>query len=67
MSVKLEGIKKRYAPKDSDEVKCDVHGTVTTWGELDSIQQLAVEEGLDTVAGVPCLLLPRRKAEEKGK
>lgn len=58
MSVKLVGVKKRYAPKDSDEVKCETHGTVTTWGKLNSLQRLAVEEGLDTTDDLPCLLLP---------
>lgn len=59
MAVKLEGVRKLYHPKPDDEVKCDVHGTITTWGALDPIQQLAVESGLDTVADSPCLLAPR--------
>lgn len=58
MAVKLEGIKKPYNPKDTDEVRCETHGVVTTWGALDAIQQLAVEEGLDTAADHPCLLAP---------
>lgn len=56
MSVRLEGIKKRYNPKDTDEVKCEVHGTVTTWGKLSAMQRLAVEEGLDSNADRRCLL-----------
>lgn len=63
MSVKLVGIKKRYEPKDTDEVRCDIHGLVTTWGALDSIQRLAVEEGLDTMDDLPCIL--RQKAERE--
>ena len=59
MSVKLVGQKRRYHPKDSDEVKCLLHNCVTTWGKLDSIQKLACEEGLDTTEDLPCLLLPR--------
>lgn len=47
---------KRYTPKDSDEVRCDVHGTVTTYGDLDPIQRLALSEGLDTISGLKCLL-----------
>ncbi len=58
MSVKLKGIKKRYDPKDSDEVKCETHNFVTTWGDLDPIQRLAVEEGLDTTEDLPCLCSP---------
>lgn len=56
MALKLEGFKKPYHPKDSDEVKCLIHNLTTTWGELSSIQQLAVEEGLDTTEDLPCLL-----------
>jgi hypothetical protein len=58
VSVKLEGRKRPYNPKPSDEVKCEVHGVVTTWGALNGIQQMAVESGIDTVAEMPCLLLP---------
>ena len=60
MRVKLEGLKKPYAPKDEDEVRCDTHNLVTTWGALDPIQQLALAEGLDTTEDLPCLLAPRR-------
>jgi hypothetical protein len=59
MTVKLEGCKKPYHPKDSDPVECHVHGVKTTWGALDAIQRLAVEEGLDTSDDLPCLLAPR--------
>lgn len=59
MSVKLVGKRKPYHPKDTDEVRCEAHGIVTTWGALDSIQRLAVEEGLDTRDDLPCLLAPR--------
>lgn len=58
MTLKLEGRRKPYTPKDTDEVRCDVHGIVTTWGELSPIQRLAVEEGLDTVPELACLLAP---------
>jgi hypothetical protein len=54
--VKLVGQKKPYHPKDSDEVRCDTHNMVTTWGALDPIQRLAVEEGIDTIESSPCLL-----------
>ncbi len=63
MSVKLQGIKKRYNPKDTDEVKCEAHGLVTTWGDLDWFQRLAVEEGLDTTNDLPCLLAADRKVK----
>lgn len=56
--IKLEGIKKPYHPKDSDEVRCDSHGVVTTWGALSSIQRLALESGIDTADHLPCLLAP---------
>jgi hypothetical protein len=59
MAVKLEGVKGRYNPKDSDEVRCETHGVVTVWGALDQIQRMACEEGLDTTADLPCLLLPK--------
>lgn len=48
MSVKLVGRRKRYEPKDSDSVHCELHDFTTTWGELDSIGRLCVEEGLDS-------------------
>jgi hypothetical protein len=54
--VKLEGTCEPYTPKDTDEVKCEIHGVVTTWGALNPIQQLAVEEGLDTLDNLPCIL-----------
>ena len=47
-------------PESQHVVRCLVHGTVTTWGALDPIQQLAVEEGIDTMDDLPCLLLPTR-------
>jgi hypothetical protein len=53
--VRLEGGKK-YDPKDSDEVKCEVHNFTTTWGALSGLQQLAVEEGLDTTPDLRCIL-----------
>ncbi len=58
MSVKLVGIQKRYEPKDSDEVRCELHNVTTTWGALNAIQRLACEEGLDTSEDLPCLLSP---------
>lgn len=57
--MKLEGRRGNYRPKDTDEVVCNSHGIVTTWGALDSIQRLALEEGLDTVDELPCLLTPK--------
>lgn len=67
MSVKLEGVDDPYEPKDSDEVRCEIHGVVTTWGALTPIQQLAVKEGIDTIESLPCMLLPenRRESDEK--
>lgn len=62
MMVRLEGSSKPYCPRDSDEVRCDTHGVVTTWGKLDAIQQLAVEEGLDTSPELECLLSPNRSS-----
>ena len=59
MAIKLEGVKKPYEPKDTDEVRCETHGVVTTWGALDPIQRVACEEGLDTTQDLPCLLAPR--------
>jgi hypothetical protein len=32
------------------------HGYKTTWGELDALQRVALEEGLDTVPHLPCIL-----------
>lgn len=58
MRIKMED-GTRYAPKDGDEVKCREHGTVTTWGALDPIQQLALSEGLDTSPDSECLLKPK--------
>jgi len=59
MSVKLVGVKRKYHPKDTDEVRCEEHGTVTTWGVLSPIQRLCLEEGLDTKDR--CLLSPSEK------
>jgi len=60
MRIKLEGIKRPYTPKDGDEVRCETHNVTTTWGALDPVQQLALSEGLDTTADLPCLLRPKR-------
>jgi len=46
---------------DETEIKCDTHGLVTTWGDLDDIQRLAVEEGIDVLDDMPCLLHPSRR------
>lgn len=59
MSIKLEGRRKAYAPKDTDEIRCDIHNFVTVWGKLNAIQRFAVEEGIDTVDDLPCLLVPK--------
>jgi hypothetical protein len=64
MAVRLEGLSKLYHPKDSDEVRCEVHGIVTTWGDLDSFQRMACEEGLDTVPELRCLLAPKQNGQE---
>ena len=58
MALKLKGSRKPYHPKDTDEVKCGTHGTVTTWGALNPIQRIALENGIDTVDDLPCLLAP---------
>lgn len=50
MKILLENGKK-MTPKKDDEVRCESHNFITTWGNLDPIQQLAVEPGLD-IAGV---------------
>lgn len=49
----------RYTPKDTDEVRCEAHSIVTTWGALDAIQQLAISAGLDTTADLPCIMAPK--------
>ncbi len=49
----------RYTPKDADEIKCDAHNFVTTWGALDEIQRLAISEGLDTTDDLPCIMASR--------
>ena len=61
MTVKLEGQCIPYIPKDSDEVVCHSHGIVTTWGALSPIQQLALEEGIDTTDDLPCMLAPENR------
>lgn len=60
MAVKLEGVRKPYEPKDTDEVTCDLHGLVTTYGALGPIQRLALEAGLDVDEAMTCLLAPER-------
>lgn len=57
-ALRLEGRSRPYYPKDADEVRCESHGVVTTYGALSPIQRLALEEGLDTVDDLPCLLAP---------
>lgn len=54
--MKVEGRDEPFEPKDSDIISCDVHGVFTTWGKLDPIQRLAVEEGIDTGPEFTCLL-----------
>jgi hypothetical protein len=46
------------ARNEKEEVRCKVHGTVTTWGALNWIQRLAVDEGLDTEVGHRCVMSP---------
>lgn len=48
-----------YRPKDTDEVRCNLHNFITTWGALDTIQKLAVASGLDTDVDSPCICEPR--------
>lgn len=43
--------------RDEMEVRCEEHGVVTTWGELDWVGRAAIEEGIDTMPDMPCLLL----------
>lgn len=43
-------------PQSEHVVVCEIHGTRTTWGELNAFQQLVVEDGIDTAADMPCLL-----------
>ena len=58
MAVRLRGTRKPYEPKDTDEVRCDIHGFVTTWGAMGPLQRLALESGLDVAEGDACLLMP---------
>lgn len=44
-----------FEPLPSHSVTCDSHNYTTTWGDLDPIQQLAVESGLD-IEGPRCIL-----------
>lgn len=57
--MKVEGRDEPFEPQDSDVIVCEVHGVTTTWGQLDAIQRLAVEEGIDTEPGLTCLLVKR--------
>ena len=70
MSIKMED-GTRYTSKDGDEVICETHGTVTTWGALDGIQQLAVSENICTSPELECLLSPpavkRKVKNDPGK
>jgi len=54
MSLILEN-GQTFEPLAEYEVRCKEHGFVTTWGQLDPSQQLAVEEGLD-ITGSKCIL-----------
>jgi hypothetical protein len=58
MSRVTLGNGKKYRPKPDDEVRCEQHGTVTTYGKLSWIGRLALEEGLDSAG--ECLLLDKR-------
>jgi hypothetical protein len=60
MAIRFIGERKAYTPKDTDEVRCELHGVVTTWGALDGIQRMALEAGLDADEALPCLLAPVR-------
>lgn len=58
MKLTLESGEK-YQPKPDDEVRCESHGVVTTYGKLSWLGKIALESGLDTNYG-ECLLLDRR-------
>ena len=60
MQLKFQGRKKLYSPKDADVVRCEVHGTATTWGAMDEIQRLALSEGIDTCPDMPCLIASKK-------
>lgn len=49
----------RLCMKDNDEVRCGTHGVVAIWRDLTPIQRLAVEEGIDALDDMPCLLEPK--------
>lgn len=58
MSLRLEGVKEPYEPTPDDPVHCETHNVTVQWRDLDAIQQLAVEEGLDTGPESTCILAP---------
>jgi hypothetical protein len=49
----------KFEPEDDHEVVCEAHGVKTTWGALDPHQRMAVENGIDTVSDLPCILTKR--------
>jgi hypothetical protein len=63
-TVKLEN-GKRYKVRNSDEVRCETHGVVTTWGDLDGLQQQCVIDGIDTDVSLECLLSPSRRTTSR--
>lgn len=50
-----------FEPTDDTPITCKTHGITVKWGDLDGIQQLAVEDGIDTLDDMPCLLDPSRR------
>lgn len=62
-SIKLENGKTLKLKADT-EITCETHGIKVTYGSLDPIQKMAFEEGLDTTADIPCLLVATSTAEE---
>lgn len=60
-TVKLEN-GSRLRLKAEHEVKCEIHGITTTWGELDGLQRACVIDGLDVDETLECLLSPGRRA-----
>jgi len=53
----------RIKVRDDSEITCEVHGIKVRYGDLDAIQKLAFEEGIDTLADLPCLLGAQARSE----
>lgn len=50
-------------PKDSSVIECKTHDIKTTYGALNAIQRLALEEGIDTTEDLECMLAPFKEYE----